>query len=102
MIATVFAKAMEVPWAVQKNVGYGVGPKKMTEHFCYLGAHRNHVNLGFNHGANLADPDELLEGTGKLFRHVKLRSMADLKQPALKRLLKAAVSERQAALKAGS
>lgn len=27
----------------------------------------NHVNLGFNYGAELPDPNNLLEGTGKLF-----------------------------------
>jgi hypothetical protein len=26
----------EVPWVAQKSAGYGVGPKKMSEHFCYI------------------------------------------------------------------
>ena len=44
------------------------------------------MNLGFNHGAELPDPSDLLEGTGKLFRHVKLRSLEDVENPDLRDL----------------
>ena len=37
--------------------------------------------------ASLADPDGLLEGTGKRHRHVKLRTVADVRAPALRDLL---------------
>jgi hypothetical protein len=30
---------------------YGVGPKKMSEHYAYLAVHPRHVNLGCNYGA---------------------------------------------------
>ena len=40
--------------------------------FGYVDAFRAHVNVGFFHGASLADPAGLLEGTGKRMRHVKL------------------------------
>jgi hypothetical protein len=40
--------------------------------FGYVGAYRDHVNVGFFFGALLADPARLLEGTGKRGRHVKL------------------------------
>ena len=43
-----------------------------------------HVRFGFNDGAELADPKQLLEGTGKKFRHVKLASRADVEQAALR------------------
>jgi hypothetical protein len=43
----------------------------------------------------LPDPAKLLEGTGKLHRHVKLKSKADLETAALKSLLKAAVARRE-------
>jgi len=41
--------------------------------FAYVDAFRAHVNVGFFRGAEIADPDGLLEGTGKFMRHVKLR-----------------------------
>jgi hypothetical protein len=38
-------------------------------------------------GAALSDPEKLLEGTGKGVRHVKLRSIADVKKPGVKKLV---------------
>jgi len=40
--------------------------------FAYVNAFTAHVNVGFFRGAELADPERLLEGTGKFMRHVKL------------------------------
>ena len=45
------------------------------------------VNLGFYYGADLDDPNGLLEGTGKALRHVKVHDAAVLKDPALRRLV---------------
>jgi hypothetical protein len=97
-IAGLYPQAVEVPWPKQQVVGYGVGPKKMTEHFCYIGAFKNHVNLGFNYGADLPDPEHLLEGSGKKFRHVKIDSAEKVKLPAVRRLVEAAVENRLTAL----
>jgi hypothetical protein len=52
----------------------------------YLADHSRHVNLGFTTGTHEADPDRLLEGTGKNLRHVKVRAKEDL-SPALARLV---------------
>jgi hypothetical protein len=52
------------------------------------------VNLGFNYGAELPDPAGLLEGTGKLFRHVKLRSAGQLDDPRLIELVRHASTYR--------
>ena len=38
-------------------------------------AHRSWVNLQLADGAELPDPDGLVEGTGKRIRHVKIRSV---------------------------
>jgi hypothetical protein len=53
-----------------------------------------HVNLGFNYGAELPDPHKLLEGTGKMFRHVKIKSLAQLKDENLIELLRFATTYR--------
>ena len=44
--------------------------------FAYVGVFKAHVNLGFFHGAHLDDPADILEGTGKRMRHIKLRPSA--------------------------
>ena len=54
-----------------------------------LAPHRSWVSLVLFRGAVLDDPDGLLEGTGALVRHVKLRSLEDLaaRRGSLARLL---------------
>ena len=49
-----------------------------------------HVTLAFLRGAMLPDPGKLLEGKAKGVRNVKLRSVADVKRPGVKRLIAAA------------
>lgn len=70
LIFSIYPRTVEVVWLRQGMAGYGTGPKKQTEHFCWIQPNKAHVNLGFNYGAELPDPSDLLEGTGKLFRHV--------------------------------
>ncbi len=94
LIEDVMPDVVEVPWPRQKIIGYGVGPRKMSEHFCYIALHQNHVNLGFNYGAELPDPEGLLQGSGKQFRHVKINEPEDLSSPALRRLLEVASTHR--------
>ncbi|MCY3779185.1 MAG: DUF1801 domain-containing protein [Chloroflexi bacterium] len=90
LLAEVMPGITEVPWARQKIAGYGVGPKKMSEHFCYLAPFKKHLNFGFMYGAHLPDPENLMEGSGADLRHVKIRSRADLEQPALRQLVEEA------------
>lgn len=98
LIIDVYPDVVEVPWPKQRIIGYGVGPKKMSEHFCYIGVHREHVNLGFYFGADLPDPKGLLEGTGKKLRHIKVREVEEIVQPALHALLQTSLDERKKAL----
>ncbi|MEJ7679387.1 MAG: DUF1801 domain-containing protein [Segetibacter sp.] len=88
LIYEVLPEVVEVVWIKQKNIGYGTGIKKRTEHFCWLMPATNHVNLGFNYGFELPDPKNILEGTGKLFRHFKLKSVSDLSNHDLIEILK--------------
>lgn len=90
LIAEVLPGVTEVPWAHQGTAGYGVGPKKMSEHFAYIAPASRHVNLGFMYGADLPDPDGLLEGGGRLMRHIKLRSLEDVGRPGVRALVAAA------------
>jgi hypothetical protein len=58
---------------------------------CCFMAGKEHVTFAFMRGAALPDPEKLLEGKGKGVRHVKLRSVADVKKPGVKKLITAAV-----------
>ena len=61
--------------------------------FAYVNAFTAHVNVGFFRGAKLADPDRLLEGTGKFMRHVKLRPERDIAATALRTLIETAYTD---------
>lgn len=67
--------------------------------FAYVDAFRAHVNVGFYRGAEIADPDGLLEGKGMLMRHVKIRPDQDIDDDALMDLIKAAYLDMKARLK---
>jgi hypothetical protein len=94
LIAKVMPDVVEVPWPKMRLASYGVGPKKKSEHFCYISAQRNDVNLGFYYGAELADPEQLLQGTGKLLRHMKIHEEKTIRSRALRQLLKLASTHR--------
>lgn len=74
---------------------YGVGPKKMTDGYAYIMPMRGYINLGFYQGAVLADPERLLEGTGKGLRHVKIRSLAEANRPPVRALVATALAPRR-------
>ena len=58
--------------------------------FAYVNVFASHVNLGFYAGADLRDPQQLLEGTGKRMRHIKLRPDDTFDEAAIKDLIHAA------------
>jgi len=61
--------------------------------FAYVNVFAAHVNVGFFRGAELPDPNGLLEGTGKFMRHVKLRPRDDVDAAALTQLINAAYGD---------
>jgi hypothetical protein len=69
--------------------------------FAYVNAFKAHVNVGFFRGAELADPERLLEGTGKFMRHVKLRPESDVAATVLMRLIETAYTDMKGRLNAG-
>jgi hypothetical protein len=57
---------------------------------CFFSIGKHHITFGFLRGTSLPDPGKLLEGNGKNLRHVKLRTVEDLRKPALKKLIQSA------------
>ncbi len=64
---------------------------KQGQGFVHIATYAQHVNLGFDRGTELEDPDGLLQGTGKLTRHIRLNQVADLKQASVANLIEGAV-----------
>jgi len=61
--------------------------------FGYVNAFTAHVNVGFFQGASLDDPADLLQGTGRRMRHVKLRPDGIADTAALERLIEDAYAD---------
>ena len=61
--------------------------------FGYVNAFKDHVNVGFFRGAEIPDPDCVLEGTGKFMRHVKLTPGRDFDAAALTNLVNTAYAD---------
>jgi hypothetical protein len=60
--------------------------------FGYVNVFKSHVNVGFFRGAELPDPAHLLEGTGKLMRHVRLEPGLAADAASLSKLIETAYS----------
>ncbi|MGK7397356.1 MAG: DUF5655 domain-containing protein [Candidatus Cyclobacteriaceae bacterium M3_2C_046] len=71
------------------SAAYSVS-EKLTDAFCHIPVYNQHLNLGFNLGAKLPDPEHLLQGTGKLIRHIKIKQPGDYNNPKVRALLEAA------------
>jgi hypothetical protein len=63
--------------------------------FAYVDAFKDHVNVGFFRGAELPDANGILEGSGKLMRHVKLRPGKKIDEASLSALIRAAYTDMQ-------
>lgn len=64
---------------------------KMNDAFCQVVIYPKGVNLMFNRGAELEDPDGVLVGEGKVIRHIKVRRAEDLKNPHLRKFIRKAI-----------
>ncbi|OGB28118.1 MAG: hypothetical protein A3F78_14335 [Burkholderiales bacterium RIFCSPLOWO2_12_FULL_61_40] len=63
---------------VSEEVKYGGLLFGATAPFCGVFAYAQHASLEFGAGASLPDPHQVLEGSGKLRRHIKLASLQDI------------------------
>lgn len=98
-ILAIHPEACETVRLGDRAATYGLGPRKMIDGYAYVMPHSEWVNLGFFQGASLNDPGGLLEGSGAKMRHVKIRSIADADRPEIRKLVAAAVAERNRELR---
>jgi hypothetical protein len=63
---------------------------KLSDAFCMLPIYTTHLNLGFNKGTLINDPNKLLTGTGNLIRHIPVDGPADYRNKKVKDLIRSA------------
>lgn len=66
--------------------------EKLGHGYCHIPIYSEHLNLGFNRGAILPDPDGLLQGTGKWIRHIPVRESTDYRNDQVRQLVEAAIA----------
>ena len=64
--------------SITEEVKYGGILFSDGKPFCGVFSYSRHVSLEFGAGASLTDPHSVLEGAGKLRRHIKLESVQDI------------------------
>jgi hypothetical protein len=70
-------------------MGYG-SSQRLSDGVLHIAVYAKGVNLGFNDGASLDDPLEILEGKGSRIRHIKLRTSDDLARPEIRAYIRRA------------
>jgi hypothetical protein len=63
---------------------------KGDEPVAFVYSRPEYVEFGFFAATSLDDPAGLLEGQGRYVRHIKMRTPADVRRPAVARLLRQA------------
>jgi hypothetical protein len=74
-------------------IGFSFTGKPLKDGFCHIVAYSTHVNLGFNRGASLPDPNSVLVGNGKSIRHITIGDLRELDRPYIRRYLQAAIEQ---------
>ena len=67
--------------------------ERASEVIVSLAVYPNHISLCFFAGDRLPDPEKLLQGSGKIARHIRLEGPEMLDTPAVKALIKAAIAD---------
>jgi hypothetical protein len=75
LVQEVFPDAVETAEGNDLGYGFDAGYKGLVFTISLV---RDGVNVGVFRGASMEDPAGLLEGTGKVHRHIKIRSESDL------------------------
>jgi len=63
-----------------------------SDSFIHIAAYAHWVNLGFNRGSELDDPQGLLQGSGRWIRHIRISEPVDLERPLVRSFVKTAVA----------
>ena len=63
-----------------------------SDAFIHIAVYAHWVNLGFNRGSELEDPQGALQGNGHWIRHIRIADPRDLENPTVRAFVKAAVS----------
>ena len=76
---------------ISESIKWGTPNYAKSGNVCYLAANNGYINFGFFNGADLTNPKGLIEGAGARMRHVKVRTMEDIRPEVFASLVQEAV-----------
>lgn len=88
-----FPTAHELGYDYGSHVVISYGPtERGIDAIVSIGVRDDVVQLYFNHGPRLPDPEKLLKGKAKMARYIEIESASRLKDPAVEALFRAAIT----------
>jgi len=76
---------------IQERMMYGGIMLTLKKDFGGIFAYKKHVSFEFSFGATMDDPSDMLEGSGKFRRHIKVHTMADIETKEIASFVKQAL-----------
>ena len=76
----------------KEGISYGILVWKQKRMVAVISPTKKHITFAFAGGAGFTDKYGLLQGVGKVSKHVKLKSVADINNTALRDYIKQAVA----------
>src|SRR6516162_5814133 len=90
-------EASEFVYEVYTIADHFTFTERPSDAFVFTTTHASWVNLGFNFGSQLPDPEGLLRGKGKWIRHIRIGQTSDLDTPGVRTLIRAAIAQAERA-----
>ncbi len=78
LVQTVRELVLDLDCSISEEVKYGGILFSAKKPFCGVFSYAKHVSLEFGEGASFPDKHKVLEGEGKLRRHIKLVCVQDI------------------------
>jgi len=91
---TLYPTALELVYDNYNALAVGFGPTERTSEAIFsIAVFPKWVSLFFLQAKGLADPENLLRGSGNVARHIRLPSAATLDEPAVRALMQEATAK---------
>ena len=72
-------------------ISYGIPAYKAKRILVVISPTKKDITFAFSHGAEFEDKYDLLQGVGKVSKHVKIKNLADANKEALRYYIKQAL-----------
>jgi len=95
-IISLIKLVLEIAPIAKEEIKYGglvfASDKRL---FCGIFVRKNHISVEFDRGAEMQDPNNFLEGSGKNRRHLKIFQQEDIKNKKVEYYIKQSIIKRE-------